>query len=98
MRIQRVDIRTSDQHTTITLNGVPASTNSGLRAVMMVFQTAAAAILPSRFDALAGALHLHYPASEMDMIMKILTTRKKRLCYHWRTDDGTSDLSWLFAV
>lgn len=98
MRIQRVDIRTLDETTTITLNGVPASANSGLRAVMLVFQAAAAALMPATFDASAGSLRLHYPAAEMSTVMKILTTRKRRLCYHWRTEDGTSDLSWLFAV
>lgn len=98
MRVQRVDIRSVETDTLVILNGVPASATSGLRTVLMRFRTALTGAQPTRFNAQDGSLELHYPAVEMDMVMRILTTRRKRLCYHWRTEDGSSDLSWLFAV
>lgn len=98
MRVLRVDIRTVGADKLIVLNGIPASATSGLRTVSMRFLSVVTGYLPARFNAKDGSLELHYPAVEMDMVMRILTTRKQRLCYHWRTEDGGSDLSWLFAV
>lgn len=77
--------------------GVPASSQSKVRSVEMIFVGEGAPLPKPTLDAATGRIHLYYSDRDHPEVQALSRSRRKRLCYFWTSFDGALSHAWLLT-
>lgn len=75
--------------------GVPGSSSSSVRGLEVSFvegETPAPGL-----DPVTGLIRLFYPQGERGEVEKLLTSKRQRFCYFWRSRNGDQRHAWLLT-
>lgn len=82
----------------IELFGVPASANSTVNSATISFVRTGLSRPEPVLDRERSRMLLFYTMNELADVSRIVRSRKERLCYLWRSNDGRHALAWLITM
>src|SRR5262249_7098127 len=94
---ERVMDRSASGPTELVYDARPASGNSPVHQVRIVFEPEGAPIPQAELEPQEHLLKLHYPASELERLRQLLRSGRDRLCYFWQGSTPTRVHAWLFT-
>jgi hypothetical protein len=92
LRVTRLVRKASDM---LSFTGVPTSSSSSVRGLEVSFVEGEAPA--PGFDPVTGLLRLFYPQRERPEVERLLTSKRQRFCYFWRSRDGDQRHAWLLS-
>lgn len=90
--------RSKGTGTELSFAGRPVSRQSRAQRVRVAFLAEGQKVPPPMFDPSTGRIDLFYSMSEYAEVRTLLTSRNDRLCYFWRSADGSNKLAWLLTA
>lgn len=92
LRVTRLVRKAADM---LSFTGVPGSSSSSVRGLEVSFVEGEAPA--PGFDPVTGLLRLFYPQRERTEVERLLTSKRQRYCYFWRSRDGGQRHAWLLT-
>lgn len=92
LRVTRLVRKANDM---LRFAGVPGSTSSSVRGLEVSFVDGEAPA--PGLDPVTGLIRLFYPEHERPEVERLLTSKRSRFCYFWRSYDGGQRHAWLLS-
>lgn len=92
LRVGRLVRKAND---VLRFNGTPGSKASHVRALEVSFVDGEAPA--PGFDPVDGLIRLFYPRNERSEVEQLLTSKRQRYCYFWRSREGDQRHAWLLS-